>query len=114
MKFSPSLIALALFAAALPAFAEEPAPAPADPLSFNVGAVSEYRYRGISQSRLKPALQGGIDYAAPSGFYVGSWASTIKWIKDAGGDADIEVDLYGGYKTEVAKGLTLDVGGLYY
>eukprot|EP01031_Cornospumella_fuschlensis_P016307 gene16307-19921_t len=57
MKLSPSLLALAL-SAALPAFAQE---AP-DPLSFNVGAVSEYRYRGISQSRLKPALQGGLDY----------------------------------------------------
>jgi uncharacterized protein (TIGR02001 family) len=112
MKFSPSLLVLAMSAVVLPAFADEPAPA--DPLSFNVGAVSEYRYRGISQSRLKPALQGGIDYAAPNGFYVGTWASTIKWIKDAGGDANVEVDLYGGYKTEVAKGLTLDVGGLYY
>lgn len=111
MKLSPSLIALALSAVALPAFADEPAP---DPLSFNVGAVSEYRYRGISQTRLKPALQGGIDYADPSGFYVGTWASTIKWIKDAGGDAQVEVDLYGGYKTEVAKGLTLDVGLLQY
>ena len=111
MKLSPSLIALALSAVVLPAFADEPAP---DPLSFNVGAVSEYRYRGISQTRLKPALQGGIDYAAPNGFYVGTWASTIKWIKDAGGDAKVEVDLYGGYKTEVAKGLTLDVGALQY
>jgi uncharacterized protein (TIGR02001 family) len=113
MKLSPTLLVLALSAVALPAFADEPAPA--DPLSFNVGAVSEYRYRGISQSRLKPALQGGVDYAAPSGFYVGTWASTIKWIKDIpGGDAQVEIDLYGGYKTEVAKGLTLDVGGLYY
>ncbi len=111
MKLSPSLIALALSAVALPAFADEPAP---DPLSFNVGAVSEYRYRGISQTRLKPALQGGIDYAAPSGFYVGTWASTIKWIKDAGGDAQVEIDLYGGYKAEVAKGLTLDFGLLQY
>jgi uncharacterized protein (TIGR02001 family) len=59
-------------------------------------------------------LQGGADYADPSGFYVGTWASTIKWIKDAGGKADFELDLYGGYKTEIAKGLTLDVGGLYY
>jgi len=111
MKLSPSLIALALTAVALPAFADEPAP---DPLSFNVGVVSEYRYRGISQSRLKPALQGGIDYADPSGFYVGTWASTIKWIKDAGGDGQVEIDLYGGYKTEVSKGLTLDVGVLQY
>lgn len=111
MKLSPSLLVLALSAAALPAVAEEPAP---DPLSFNVGAVSEYRYRGISQTRLKPALQGGIDYAAASGFYVGAWGSTIKWIKDAGGDASVEVDVYAGYKTEVAKELTLDVGVLRY
>ena len=68
MKLSPSLLALAL-SAALPVFAaDEPVPAPADPLSFNIGVFSEYRYRGISQSRLKPALQGGIDYADPSGF----------------------------------------------
>lgn len=111
MKLSSSLLVLALSAAALPAMADEPAP---DPLSFNIGAVSEYRYRGISQTRLKPALQGGIDYADPSGFYVGTWGSTIKWIKDAGGDADVEVDFYGGYKTELSKGLTVDVGVLQY
>lgn len=111
MKLSPSLLALAL-CAALPAFAaDEPAP---DPLSFNIGAVSEYRYRGISQTRLKPALQGGIDYADPSGFYIGTWASTIKWTKDAGGGGQVEVDVYGGYKTEIAKGLTVDVGLLQY
>ncbi|PZP33822.1 MAG: hypothetical protein DI603_06955 [Roseateles depolymerans] len=113
MKLTPSLLILALSAAALPAFADEPAPA-ADPLSFNIGAVSDYRYRGISQTRLKPALQGGIDYAHSSGFYVGTWASTIKWIKDAGGSGDLEWDLYGGYKTEVAPGLTVDVGVLQY
>ena len=113
MKLSPSLLVLALSAVALPAFAADEPPAP-DPLSFNIGAVTEYRYRGISQTRLKPALQGGVDYAAPSGFYVGAWASTIKRIKDAGGDAGVEIDLYGGYKTEVAPGLTLDVGLLQY
>lgn len=113
MKLTPTLLILALSAAALPAFADEPAPA-ADPLSFNIGAISDYRYRGISQTRLKPALQGGIDYAHSSGFYVGTWASTIKWIKDAGGSGDLEWDLYGGYKTEVAPGLTVDVGVLQY
>ena len=58
---------------------------PAEPdytLSANVGVVSDYRYRGISQTRLKPALQGGADFAHKSGFYVGTWASTIKWIED--------------------------------
>ena len=114
-----SLLLLAVVGSVLPvvSFAEDAAPAaapPADPLSFNIGVVSDYRYRGISQSRLKPALQGGIDYADPSGFYVGTWASTIKWIKDAGGDAKVEIDLYGGYKGEIIKDLTYDVGVLAY
>jgi uncharacterized protein (TIGR02001 family) len=77
------------------------------------GAVTDYRYRGISQTRLKPALQGGVDYSA-GGFYLGAWASTIKWIKDAGGDASAEIDLYGGYKGEIAKDVTFDVGVLTY
>lgn len=90
------------------------------PLSFNVSVTSDYRYRGISQTRLKPALQGGADYAAPNGLYVGTWLSTIKWIKDAeafnGVDAkgSIEWDIYGGYKGEISKGLGFDVGFLSY
>ncbi len=83
-------------------------------LAFNVGATTDYRYRGISQSRVKPALQGGVDYAAGA-FYVGAWASTIKWIKDFGGDAKLEIDLYGGYKGDIIKdALTFDVGALTY
>lgn len=82
-------------------------------LAFNVGAVSDYRYRGISQSRVKPAIQGGVDFAA-GGFYVGAWASSIKWIKDLGGDADVEIDVYGGYKGSIVEGLGYDVGVLTY
>ncbi len=84
------------------------------PLSFNIGVVSDYRYRGISQSRFKPALQGGLDYALPSGFYVGAWASTIKWIKDNGVDGEVELDLYGGIKFPLMTDLTLDLGVLRY
>ena len=83
-------------------------------LAFNAGVFSDYRYRGISQTRLKPAVQAGVDYAAGS-FYVGAWASSIKWIKDAGGDASVEIDLYGGYKGDIVKGsLSYDVGVLTY
>ena len=95
------------------AFAQAKAPEPDYTLSFNVGVVSDYRYRGISQTRLKPAVQGGADFAHKSGFYVGTWASTIKWISDAGGDADVELDVYGGYKFN-AGALGLDVGVLTY
>ena len=82
-------------------------------LSFNAGVISDYRYRGISQSRLEPAVQGGFDYADKSGFYVGAWGSTIKWIKDAGGDANVEIDLYGGYKGAVGD-VSYDLGFLRY
>lgn len=82
-------------------------------VAFNAGVVTDYRYRGISQSRLKPALQGGVDYTAGA-FYLGAWASTIKWIKDGGGGADVEIDLYGGYKGEIAKDLGYDIGLLTY
>jgi uncharacterized protein (TIGR02001 family) len=90
-----------------------PALAADSSVAFNVGAVTDYRYRGISQTRLKPALQGGIDYSAGS-FYVGAWGSTIQWIKDGGGGADVEIDIYGGYKFELAKGTVLDLGVLTY
>ena len=107
MKKSSVLAAAALaLSAALPSLAYAQ-------VSFNAGVVTDYRYRGISQTRLKPAVQGGVDFAAGP-FYVGAWASTIKWIKDAGGDAGVELDLYGGYKGEIAKDFTYDVGVLTY
>jgi uncharacterized protein (TIGR02001 family) len=95
------------------AFAQTKAPEPDYTLSYNVGVVTDYRYRGISQSRLKPALQGGVDFAHKSGFYLGTWASTIKWIKDAGGGASVEWDIYGGYKGTVGD-FGYDVGVLRY
>ena len=82
-------------------------------LSYNLGVVSDYRYRGISQTRLKPAVQGGFD-AVLGGAYLGAWVSNITWIKDAGGKSKAELDVYGGYKYEASKSLTLDVGVLAY
>ncbi|HVZ42596.1 MAG TPA: TorF family putative porin [Ramlibacter sp.] len=99
--------------AATAAMAQAKAPEPDYTLSYNVGVVSDYRYRGISQTRLQPALQGGIDFAHKSGWYIGTWLSTIKWIKDVGGDANIEWDVYGGYKFEAGP-LGMDVGLLTY
>ncbi|MDB5729232.1 MAG: hypothetical protein JWR25_227 [Noviherbaspirillum sp.] len=84
-------------------------------ISFNASVVSDYRYRGISQTRLRPALQGGADYThTPTGLYAGTWLSTIRWIKDAGGDAGVEWDIYGGKKGEFAPGISYDVGVLRY
>ena len=106
MKKSVLLACVAAFAAAVPAVST------AD-VAFNVGAVSDYRYRGISQSRLKPAIQGGVDYSNGP-VYLGLWASSIKWIGDFGGDADVEIDLYGGIKGDLGGGFGYDVGVLAY
>ena len=111
MKFALATLTAALALTALPTVVRaEDAPS----TSFNVGVVSDYRYRGISQSRLKPALQGGADYSNSNGLYLGTWLSTIKWTKDAQGGGDVEWDLYGGYKGEISKTVSYDVGGLYY
>jgi uncharacterized protein (TIGR02001 family) len=96
-----------------PAAAPAAAPAPANSLTYNVGLVTDYRYRGISQSGLNPALQGGIDYSHTSGLYLGAWASTITWLTDANFKGRVEVDLYGGYKG-TAGPISYDVGLLQY
>jgi uncharacterized protein (TIGR02001 family) len=115
MKIAQKMVLAALAVSGGAAFAQAKAPEPDYTLSYNVGVVSDYRYRGISQSRLDPALQGGIDFAHKSGFYLGTWASTIKWIKDAGATkGSVELDLYGGYKGEIAKDFGYDVGLLQY
>jgi uncharacterized protein (TIGR02001 family) len=103
-------LATALALSALPALAQ----AQDSALSFNLAAVTDYRYRGISQTRFDPALQGGADLALPGGFYLGTWLSTIRWIKNWKGDADVEWDVYGGYKGELGKELGYDIGVLGY
>jgi uncharacterized protein (TIGR02001 family) len=103
---------LSLFSAGS-AFADESKPD--NDVSFNASIVSDYRYRGISQSRLDPALQGSADYVNNStGLYAGTWLSTIKWIGDAGGSDDVEWDLYAGKRGDIATDLSYDVGVLSY
>jgi uncharacterized protein (TIGR02001 family) len=50
----------------------------------------------------------------PSGFYVGAWASTIKWTRDAGGDGNVEVDLYAGMRGALSTDFGYDAGVLTY
>ena len=111
-----TIIALATLLASNAAMAQTKAPEPDYTLSYNVGAVSDYRFRGISQTSFNPALQAGLDFAHKNGFYLGLWGSNINWIKDYVGAADgsLEVDLYGGYKGELAKDLTFDIGLIAY
>ena len=113
-----TLIATAIAGAlSLPAvvMAADAAPTPTHTFTPNVGVVSDYLFRGVSQTHGKAALQGGVDYAHASGLYAGIWGSTISWVKDANGKGSTEVDLYGGYKNSFAGGdWNYDIGLIAY
>ncbi len=78
------ILAACLGAAALPAVAQtgEAPPAPQHLFTGNVAVVSQYVFRGLSQTDGKPAVQGGFDYAHSSGFYAGTRLSNISWFTD--------------------------------
>jgi uncharacterized protein (TIGR02001 family) len=87
------------------------APTPDWTVTGNASLVSDYRFRGISQTNKKPAFQGGIDVGHKSGFYVGNWNSNV----DSGlyNGANLEMDFYGGFKGTTGD-FSWDVGLLYY
>jgi uncharacterized protein (TIGR02001 family) len=106
------ILAAAVFAAfATSASAQQPASE--HTFTGNVSLVSEYRFRGISQTFKKPAIQGGFDYAHASGLYIGNWNSNVSGAQFPQGGG-IEMDVYGGYKFEPVKDVTADIGLLYY
>jgi uncharacterized protein (TIGR02001 family) len=108
------LFASAVFSITSPAFAEEArAPDPDLKVSGGVTFVSQYRFRGISLSDEHAALQGTINLNHKSGFYAGAWGSNIDGWGELGG-SNVELDLYGGWKGQVTKGVTLEAGLLYY
>ena len=69
--------------------------------------VSDYRMRGVSQSRGNATVQGSFELSSRNGAYAGTWASSIS--PSAGGGAHAQVDVYGGYRRTFG-GLDLDVG----
>lgn len=92
-------------ATAAPAFAQDVT------ISGNVALTTDYAFRGISQSDESPAVSGGFDAAfGDSGFYVGTWASSINF---GTGGSNMELDVYGGYKFSLGP-VAMDVGVLGY
>lgn len=76
-------------------------------LSANIGVTSDYVWRGISQSGGSASVSGGVDYAAESGFYVGTWVGAL------GEGNGSEVDVYFGFGGEV-ENFSYDLGYIYY
>ena len=102
-------VAAALAAPTLAAAQAAPAPSP---ITGNMSIVSDYRFRGISQTFELPAIQGGIDYAHASGIYLGNWNSSVSGLSFTD-TAGIEMDFYGGWKTSFGD-IGFDVGLLQY
>lgn len=81
-------------------------------VSSTITVVSDYDYRGYSQTTTDPALQVSLDYVHESGFYVGAWATNVDFGR--GSDADIEIDTYAGFTGKINDSATWDVGLLRY
>ncbi len=109
-----------------PATVEDPAPAPAPAaaggetapppeFTINGGAtlVSDYRFRGISQTNLQPAIQGSITVTHSSGLYATVWSSSTSGYVTFSGTGSQEIDLIAGFK-KTYSGVTFDAGVLYY
>ncbi|HAC00246.1 TorF family putative porin [Brevundimonas naejangsanensis] len=83
---------------------------PAWDVSANVGAASDYVFRGVSQTEEDAAISGGVDVT--NGFaYIGAWASNVSYAGDP--DTNAEVDLYGGIRPSFA-GFDWDIGVVGY
>jgi uncharacterized protein (TIGR02001 family) len=110
LKSILGLSAVALAALSVPALAQDE-PTPELTVTGNAAVVSDYRFRGISQTDKRFALQGGITVTHESGFYVSTWGSSIDDYVAAGSDQ--ELDLIAGYSRTFGAA-TVDVGVLYY
>lgn len=86
------------------AFAQDEGPS----VSFNIGAASDYVFRGVSQTDENAQIYGGADLSSGI-FYAGVWASNV----DFGDSTDAEIDGYVGVKP-TAGPVALDFAAIYY
>lgn len=115
MRFTLISFGALMLAGTAPAMAQdETDPPPAVTVSGSVAVVSDYKFRGISQTDGNFAVQGGITISHESGFYIGAWGSSIDDYVTVHGTAHQELDLIAGFKKSTDTGLTFDVGVLYY
>ena len=108
----------ALMVPLIPVVAEETKDATSEfSVSGNVGLFSDYIFRGYTQTKEDPALQGGFDVEHESGAYAGVWASNVNWTTEGGymDDNSLELDFYGGFAGGLGEtGIGYDVGILKF
>ncbi|MGC2854537.1 TorF family putative porin [Novispirillum sp. DQ9] len=108
-----ALVSLAALALPTVAFAQDSSVLPGE-FSANVGFVSDYTFRGISQTDEAAAIQGGIDWSHDSGFHFGVWGSNVDFNEASPIDgASAEIDVYGGWGQSVGA-FSYDIGFIYY
>lgn len=115
IKFTLNSLAIGLIAAAsTAAFADTAAPASEHSFSGNIGVLSSYNLRGITNvpENKGATLNGGLDYNHASGFYAGWWGSTLDYDTDNG--AEFENDFYAGYNGSISDDLGYTLGFTYY
>ena len=113
MKFTLKALGLSVVASASSlTFAE--APASPHSVSGNIGVLSSYNLRGITNvpENKDATIQGGLDYSHASGFYAGWWGSTLNYGSDNG--SEFENDFYAGYKGAINDDLSYTLGATYY
>jgi uncharacterized protein (TIGR02001 family) len=78
--------------------------------------VSDYVFRGASQSNGDPTLQGGVDYLHPGGMFAGVFAARTDFPANPFGSnpGDVELDAYVGYGRAVGRDWSWDVAALHY
>ena len=111
MRFPKITAAIFALLAASPAIAQEEEKLLT--VSGSVGLVSDYRFRGVSQTDKEMGVQGGITLSHASGFYAGTWGSNLSGWGTFGG-SNTELDLFGGYKLALGEGMALDAGLTWY
>lgn len=109
-----SLTAFTLPTLSFAADAAPAAPAVATPdwtFPSSIGFVSDYIWRGQTQTWGKPAVQASIEADHVSGFYAGIWGSNVSshWLPNA----NLETDFSVGFRNAFATDFKYDVGGTY-
>ena len=111
MVFAGSVLADGMPGAAAPAAASD---ARKFTWGWNLGATSDYVFRGISQNSRKPAGQAGVDVSYGI-LYAGAWGSDVNFGRNPDGTAvaNVEIDYYAGIKPVLGP-ITFDLGVIYY
>lgn len=82
----------------------------ASTITGNMAFVSNYVFRGLTQSWARPAVQAGLDYVHPSGFYLGTWGSSVS--EKEYNNASMEWDFYAGYNGKINDDMGWGVGAI--